>query len=188
MSKSGKLRIIGGEYRSRIIQFKDAPTLRPTPDRLRETIFNWLSPNISRSKCLDLFAGSGIIGLEAISRGAMHCTFIDINRTTTHVLYKNIQSLKLSEDRYSVQNKRAQQFLQKTESCFDVIFLDPPYDDNLIPSLLHIIKGGSCIHADSIIYIEHSIENDISISEDDWEILKNVRMGGTRTYLIKLKN
>lgn len=129
---SNQLRIIGGEWRGRKLRFPDAPNLRPTPDRVRETIFNWLAPMIQGAHCLDLFAGSGALGLEALSRGAALTTFVDSHKKVTQELKNHIETLNANA-RAKVFSMDGVKFLtqdkfQTTEvKQYDLVFLDPPY-------------------------------------------------------------
>lgn len=129
------IQIIAGEYRHRQISVIDATDLRPTGARIRETLFNWLAPIIVGKNCLDLFAGSGILGLESLSRGAKHVTFVEKNRAVVKQLEKNCQQLNITQA--NIINADYQQALQ---GQYDVIFLDPPYALNLLPQLLTQIK------------------------------------------------
>ena len=120
---NNQLRIIGGKWRGRKIKFPDIEGLRPTPDRVRETLFNWLSPVIIGAKCLDLFAGSGALGFEALSRGASKTVFVDSNNLVTQQLQYNQQLFQCSD--IEIHKMSAEQYLQTTEKSFDIIFLDP---------------------------------------------------------------
>jgi 16S rRNA (guanine966-N2)-methyltransferase len=142
--ESGRLRIIGGQWRSRVIAFDADPKigLRATPDRVRQTLFDWLSPLISGAECLDLFAGSGALGLEALSRGAAHCTFVDAGaqqsrdiRTALHTL-KAIDSAEvLTTDALGWLKKATAQRLR-----FDMVFMDPPYNTELLAQALALLS------------------------------------------------
>ena len=130
----GQLRIIGGTHRSRVIEFDPKSGVRPTPDRVRQTLFDWLAPLISGAKCLDLFAGSGALGLEAISRGAAHVTFVETGKPQTLAIAAALRLLK-EEARATVEAADAHSFLVSAAQ-FDVVFLDPPFDRGLlVPTL-----------------------------------------------------
>ena len=149
----GELRIIGGEWRSRRIAFDADPKvgLRATPDRVRQTMFDWLTPVIDGAKCLDLFAGSGALGLEALSRGAAHCTFIDSGRAQAQDIRSALALLKAG-DCATVLTADALQWLHKPTLAadgaqgFDVVFIDPPFTSTLLaqtlPLLPPLLKGG----------------------------------------------
>ena len=152
---SGKLRIIGGEYRSRIVDFDPAAGVRPTPDRVRQTLFDWLMPVIAGARCLDLFAGSGALGLEALSRGAAHVTFVESGRTQAAAIRAALDRLGAA-GRATVRNEDALAFLVAAEAAsttrFDVAFLDPPFDSELLaPSLARlprVLAPGARVYAE----------------------------------------
>lgn len=130
----GQLRIIGGTHRSRVIEFDPKSGVRPTPDRVRQTLFDWLTPVIPGATCLDLFAGSGALGLEAISRGAAHVTFVETGKPQAVAINTAVRLLK-EEARARVEPLDAMSFLASAAS-FDVVFLDPPFDRGLlVPTL-----------------------------------------------------
>ena len=126
--KSQEVRIIGGKWKGRKLRFQSAPSLRPTLGRLRETLFNWLRPDLCDARCLDLFAGSGILGFEALSQGAGHVDFVDQNRSTCSQLSQHINLLECQADS-QVFCRKALAYLNNTETAWDIVFLDPPYDD-----------------------------------------------------------
>ncbi len=133
---TGQLRIIGGEFRSRIVEFEAAPGVRATPDRVRQTLFDWLSPVIVGARCVDLFAGSGALGLEALSRGAAHVTFVETGAAQAAAIRAALQKLGAA-DRADVRNEDALGFLSRApEPGFDVAFLDPPFDADLLAPAL----------------------------------------------------
>ncbi len=131
----GKLRIIGGTHRSRVIEFDPKSGVRPTPDRVRQTLFDWLMPVIEGAKCMDLFAGSGALGLEAISRGASKVVFAETGRRQTELIRANLIKLK-EEARAEVMPTDGITYLELTPLRFDVVFLDPPYDTDLLTRAL----------------------------------------------------
>ncbi len=128
---SGKLRIIGGTHRSRLIEFDPKSGVRPTPDRVRQTLFDWLMPLIAGAKCLDLFAGSGALGFEALSRGADRAVFVETARRQTELIRANLAKLKM-EPQAEILPVDAVTFLEMTPTRFDVVFIDPPYDTDLL--------------------------------------------------------
>ena len=129
-----RVRIIGGEWRSRVLEFPDALGLRPTPDRVRETLFNWLGQTLTNQSCLDLFAGSGALGFEAVSRGASSVTMVEQDRAAADALIHN-QS-KLSASNCKIIRGDALKFIATATEKFDVIFVDPPFASQLMPRLL----------------------------------------------------
>lgn len=145
----GRLRIIGGEFRSRLIDFDAAAGVRPTPDRVRQTLFDWLSPIIEGATALDLFAGSGALGLEALSRGASHASFIETGRAQAEAIRVAIAKLRTGE-RSEVVNGDALAFLRSTTRRYDVVFVDPPYESALLPAALlalpRVLKNGARLY------------------------------------------
>jgi 16S rRNA (guanine966-N2)-methyltransferase len=160
------LRIIAGKYRGR--KLKSPPTLetRPTSDRLRETLFNVLAPRIKGARFLDLCAGSGAVGIEALSRGAAHVTFVDQSRRMCGLIEANLEALDVDEDEVAVVSIEAAEFLQrraKTESePFDIIFFDPPYATDY--ELVLNSFGGEAtglLTEDGVVIVEHHCKNDL---------------------------
>lgn len=158
---SGKLRIIGGEYRSRIVAFDPETGVRPTPDRVRQTLFDWLAPLIEGARVVDLFAGSGALGLEALSRGAAHVTFVETGRAQCDQIREALVTLKCTE-RAAVEQSDALGFLgrpltpalspQAERGRYDIAFLDPPFDANLLAPALaalpRVLKPGARVYAE----------------------------------------
>lgn len=153
-ANSNTLRIIGGQWRGRKLPFADIPTLRPTPDRVRETLFNWLQQNIHDARCIDLFAGSGALGLEALSRGASHCLFIDKHTEAIAQINKNLATLNchqgqtLQHDAMTVLQGKPEQ------SAFDIAFVDPPYAMDVALKCCHLLESGDWLNDNAHIYIE----------------------------------
>ena len=149
---SNQVRIIGGDWRGRKLQFPSIEGLRPTPDRVRETLFNWLSPHIAGAHCLDLYAGSGALGFEALSRGARSCSFIDNNKQVQAALASSIEALNCKD--------RATMILADSGSAitldhsFDLVFLDPPFASHLLADTLDWLLTSQSIHPKTLIYIE----------------------------------
>ena len=150
-SDLSQLRLIGGQWRGRKIAFHAAPGLRPTPDRVRETLFNWLMYDVPGGRCLDLFAGSGALGFEAASRGAKQVVMVDSNAATTRQLQQQVDALQ-AESIYVVA-QTAEEYLQGKPEVFDVVFLDPPFGQQLLePAMVRLAQGW--LHAESVLYIE----------------------------------
>jgi 16S rRNA (guanine966-N2)-methyltransferase len=134
----GQLRIIGGEWRSRRVDFDAQAGVRPTPDRVRQTLFDWLSPLIDGARVLDLFAGSGALGLEALSRRAAHADFVEHGRVQGDHIEAALAALSASR-RAAVIRRDALEYLRTTPSRYDIVFLDPPYDTNLLDPVLGLL-------------------------------------------------
>ncbi|MCB1919859.1 MAG: 16S rRNA (guanine(966)-N(2))-methyltransferase RsmD [Candidatus Competibacteraceae bacterium] len=146
------LRIIGGQWRSRRLEFPDLPGLRPTPDRVRETLFNWLTPVLPGARCLDLFAGSGALGIEALSRGAAEVVFVERQPLAVRALRDNL-------DRLSARNARvdpldALTWLRSPGIPFDIVWLDPPFSEDLLESVCALLEQGGWLAATAWIYLE----------------------------------
>jgi 16S rRNA (guanine966-N2)-methyltransferase len=148
----GSLRIIGGEWRRRVLRFPDAEGLRPTPDRVRETLFNWLGQDLTGLACLDLFSGSGALGFEAASRGAEKVVLVERNPKVADALGSNVRLLS-AEGRVELVRQDALKFASSTPLSFDVVFLDPPYRqgwiEKLCPLLPRLMKEGAVIYAEA---------------------------------------
>lgn len=174
------MRIIGGEWRSRILSFPDSPDLRPTPDRVKETLFNWLGRELHGRICLDLFAGSGALGFEALSRGAGSVVMVESHRQAYRALQANAR--KLGGKNLGLLCMDALKFLAYDERLYDVIFLDPPYRKGLLPALLerlpgHLADGG-------MVYVESGtrLEN-----IPGWQVWRVGRAGQVNYQLLKWK-
>ncbi len=154
MSSKNDLRIISGMWRSRRLQFIASPKIRPTPDRVRETVFNWLSNDLSGAVCLDLFAGSGALGFEAVSRGAKHSVLIEEDIHIAAMLAK--QKEKFEATNIEVQNMCALTYLREVNRQFDIIFLDPPFDSDLLEKVMPMIIKQQLLSEDGLLYVESS--------------------------------
>lgn len=146
-----RVRIIGGNWRRRLIDFPDAEGLRPTPDAVREKLFNWLGQDLHGLDCLDLFAGSGALGFEAASRGARRVVMIEKNRTVLRALQNNISAL--AANNIGLVRGDGVTFLRENKDRFDVVFLDPPYAAGLQADVLAALP--SHLNRDARVYVEH---------------------------------
>src|SRR5579859_4590393 len=148
---SAKLRIVGGSLRGSRLAVRDAPGLRPTPDRVRETLFNWLMPVIEGAQCLDLCAGTGALGIEALSRGAAAVDFVETDARLADELRANLQRL---QQPVSVQRMDALEFLRSGSAAYDVVFLDPPFGARLWTPLAQALENGARLKSPAWIYVE----------------------------------
>lgn len=148
----GKIRIIGGKWRGRKLSVPDHPRLRPTPDRVRETLFNWLQPHIEGARCLDLYAGTGALGLEALSRGAAHVTFVEQDSLLVKQLKDNIDAFGI--DNVRVEQAEVQHWLEETTQKFETVFLDPPFKQGLIDKTCGLLLSHECLYPSASVYIE----------------------------------
>jgi 16S rRNA (guanine966-N2)-methyltransferase len=129
------MRIIAGEYKGRNLKSPPSMNVRPTSDRLRETLFNVIAPVIEDSRFLDLCAGSGAVGIEALSRGASHVTFVDRSRRMCKLIEANVQLCRIPEEKWEIYCSEANEFLRSAETSWDIVFFDPPYKDDYVKTL-----------------------------------------------------
>ena len=152
-ARASSIRIIGGEWRSRKLTVPDAPGLRPTPDRVRETLFNWLAPTIQGARVLDAFTGSGALFLEALSRGASTGVAIDANTNAVNNLRRNLAVLQC-DDAEVLRVDSLQYLSNKTEQGFDIVLLDPPFHQDLLLSACQLLENNNWLNKDAWIYTE----------------------------------
>ena len=149
---SSRLRIIGGRWRSRRLEFPDLPELRPTQNRVRETLFNWLAPRLPGARCLDLFAGSGALGIEALSRGAAEIVFVERRPTAIRALRENLAQLKAEGAR--VEPGEALTWLRQPGTPFEIVLLDPPFGQGLLESVCAALEAGGWLAETAWMYLE----------------------------------
>lgn len=174
-----KVRIIGGELRSRVISFPDIPELRPTPDRVRETLFNWLGQTLYGRTCLDLFAGSGALGFEAASRGAERVVMVEMNRTVLRALQDNVKKLGCAN--VSVQGQDGLEFVLHDAHKYDVIFLDPPFQSDYLPRLLEVLPQR--LNENGVVYAESGAA--IAVPPP-WQTVKSGKAGQVHYQLLRM--
>lgn len=172
-----QLRIIGGQWRSRKLTFTPAEGLRPTSDRIRETLFNWLAPSIVDARCADLFAGSGALGLEALSRGASHCDFIDSSVAACAQIGANLSSLDALA-RSKCHSVQASTYLQKQNQVMDIVFIDPPFGLNLVTPTIEQLLNSQLLAPESLIYIETAKDEYLSTVPSNWTLQREKTTGG----------
>lgn len=156
-AQAGQIRIIGGQWRGRKLPVPDSPGLRPTTDRVRETLFNWLAPVIQQARCLDGFAGSGALGFEALSRYAAHVTLLESERAIARQLEQNAALLNANNAR--IINANSLQWLAQAGEPFDVVFLDPPFRRDLLNQTLTLLEQQGWLAPEAWIYVETEAEN-----------------------------
>ena len=177
--QSNRVRIGGGAWRSRLLRFPDVPGLRPTPDRVRQTLFNWLGQELDGLACLDLFSGTGVMGFEALSRGAREVVMVEKASQAYKALLEN--KTMLQADTAKIFNMDALQFLAKNQQAFDIIFLDPPYNQGWLPKLLPQMQKH--LSTDGLLYVEA----EFSIQDGEgWRVLKHGKAGNVFFHLLKL--
>ncbi|HEX5055157.1 MAG TPA: 16S rRNA (guanine(966)-N(2))-methyltransferase RsmD [Gammaproteobacteria bacterium] len=150
--KSNRLRIIGGEWRGRIVEFIDSPQLRPTKDLVRETLFNWLQPRLPGSICLDAFAGSGALGFEAASRGAAEVVMLDAAAAVVRQLQSQQAALKAVQ--VKLLQERAENYLRQSADTFDIVFLDPPFESDLSAHCCALLVEQRLLRPGASVYLE----------------------------------
>ena len=178
-----KLRIIAGDWRSRQLVFADTPGLRPTPSRVRETVFNWLQQDVRGSRCLDLFAGSGALGFEAASRGAKSVVMVENNAMACRLIKEN--TVKLSADQIKIKQADVFNFLAGDATPFDIIFLDPPFSKGLAPQACHWLEDKGWLAAQAKIYVEVESQLILDDMPENWTCLKNKLAGEVAYYLFE---
>lgn len=179
----GRLRIVAGKWRSRLVSVADVPGLRPTSERIRETLFNWLSPCIEGARCLDLFAGSGALGLEALSRGARSVVFVEKSAAAFDSLRNSVRALD-ARDAVLVRGDAAKYLASGTLPKFDVVFLDPPFADNRLRELCRLLQASACLGKNAKIYIEQDRGADAMPLPDGWTIKHEKTAGNVRYSLV----
>ncbi|OUS14001.1 16S rRNA (guanine(966)-N(2))-methyltransferase RsmD [Gammaproteobacteria bacterium 53_120_T64] len=185
--ETGQVRIIAGQCRGRRITFPAVAGLRPTGDRLRETLFNWLATELRGARCLDLFAGSGALGLEAASRGASEVILLELNNSAARALGDNIELLKLTSA--TALNDSALNWLQhypRDNKPFDIIFLDPPFDSPLLNETLDILAQQLHLLApEAMIYIEAPARQTMDAIPTNWQLQRQKTAGNVGYYLFR---
>ena len=171
-----QLRIIGGQWRGRKLEIMDSQGLRPTPDRVRETLFNWLAADVHEANCLDLFAGTGVLGLEALSRGAEHCQFVESSAAVCSQLRQHCD--KLIAGNATLTNSGALQWLdQTTPQAFDIVFIDPPYHTRLAEQCCEKLLNGQWLSNTAVIYLEMAKDEEPPTPLKNWTLHREKTAG-----------
>ena len=178
-----QFRLIAGQWRGRKLSFPTVEGLRPTPDRMRETLFNWLQDDIQNARCLDLFAGSGALGLESLSRGASHCRFFEANRHAQMAINEHLSLLKAPGATTVGQLPTA--LIHLHDEIFDIVFIDPPYAQaQLIDSCLQQLIQQGNIQAGAIVYIENSSQDGLPILPAGFHLHRQKVAGQVQSHLL----
>jgi len=183
-SQAGRLRIVAGNWRSRLLDVADVEGLRPTSERVRETLFNWLSPRIHGARCLDLFAGTGALGIEALSRGAAGAVFVERSPVAVRQLNDNVKLLEAHGA--TVVRSDALDFLaQEAGGTFNIVFLDPPFAAGLLGESCRLLAERQLLATGALVYLEldrADVEPDLP---DSWQVIKNKTAGKVRYMLVE---
>lgn len=177
-----RLRIVGGRWRGTRIDFPPIAAIRPSPDRVRETLFNWLQTRIVGARCLDLFTGSGALGIEALSRGAAEVTFVDCEPQVGRHITQTLQ--RLSATGATVQVDDAARFLGRTPSRFDVVFLDPPFASALLQAAFDQLPHG-WLADDAYIYVECPADVPLPALPAGWTVYRSKQAGQVGYHLLR---
>lgn len=176
---NGQIRIIGGQWRGRKLPVPASPGLRPTTDRVRETLFNWLAPAVVDARCLDCFAGSGVLGLEALSRHAARVTLLEIERGVAWQLRKNLATLKADNGKVIATN--ALTYLAQPGTPHDIVFVDPPFRKGLLAQVLSLLEQQGWLANEALVYVESEAENTLPVLPASWVLLRE-KVAGQVTY------
>jgi len=181
------VRIIGGGWRGRRVSFPDIPGLRPTPDRVRETLFNWLQPTIVGARCLDLFAGSGALGLEALSRGAKELVFVEQAVAAARALQE--QLIRFGADRKAqVVEMGATRYLRSAAQPFDIVFLDPPFGRDALAEYVPMLDATNWLNMGGLVYLENEKNAGVPELPSRWELLKSKSAGEVGYHLARVRS
>ncbi len=177
----GNVRIIGGQWRGRKLKVPEVLHLRPTPNRVRETLFNWLQSVVPGAHCLDAFAGSGALGFEALSRGAAHVVMVDEARQVVSLLQEELKLFKANNAEVYCANVPTQ--LKKPLKPFDIVFLDPPFSDNKLQACCFYLEEHQFLAKQAYIYLEAPELLTETSLPTDWQLIKKKRAGQVAYHL-----
>jgi len=173
--RGGFIRLISGQWKGRKLPVRDVEGLRPTTDRVKETVFNWLAGDVRGSRCLDLFAGSGSLGFEALSRYADCVIMIERDPGAARQLQQNLQ--QLGSNQAQVIQADARQWLSGPAQPFDLVFLDPPFRQDLLPQVCQQLEQGGWLTDQALIYLEREREGEPPVLPANWQLLKDKQAG-----------
>jgi len=184
VTDTGNVRIIGGKWKRRKLHFPSLPSLRPSPDASRETLFNWLSPKIAGSFCLDLFAGSGSLGFEAASRGASRVDLVETHPIVIRAIIKNSQAIQTGQT-VVIHHQDAIRYLEQTEIQYDIVFLDPPFKKTILPLTFDTLIRQNSLCEAALIYVEYQSGQPLVSLPEDWSIIHHMQRGNSASILLK---
>jgi 16S rRNA (guanine966-N2)-methyltransferase len=183
-SQAGRLRIVAGNWRSRLLEIAHVEGLRPTSERIRETLFNWLAPQIHGARCLDLYAGTGALGLEALSRGAASAVFVEVSRVAAQQLRRNVGLLK-AEKATVLQQDALEYLYSKPGEKFDIVFLDPPFAADLLDETCRLLAQQQLLSEEALVYLEQDRSKAEPELPEGCQMLKNKTAGNVRYMLVQ---
>lgn len=181
---ANRLRIVGGRWRGLRVEFPPLEAIRPTPDRVRETLFNWLQARIVNARCLDLFAGSGALGLEALSRGAAHVTFVDREAAVVRHLKKTLQTFQAANAEVIAAD--AIEYLNGIPKACDIVFLDPPFASDVLARVCERLNHG-WLSKGAYVYMECSARSPLPAVPPGWILYRSKRAGEVGYYLARVE-
>jgi len=182
---AGQIRIIGGQWRGRKLPVPDSAGLRPTTDRVRETLFNWLAADIQQAKCLDCYAGSGALGLEALSRHAASATLLELERPVAQQLEKNLATLGAKSGR--VVNTNTLQFLAQKGDVHQLGFIDPPFRQGLLEKTTQLLESNGWLSDGALVYVESEVEHGIPPVPVNWQLHRE-KIAGQVAYRLYIRH
>lgn len=182
---AGQIRIIGGQWRGRKLPVPDSAGLRPTTDRVRETLFNWLAADIQQAKCLDCYAGSGALGLEALSRHAASATLLELERPVAQQLEKNLATLGAKSGR--VVNTNTLQFLAQKGDEHQLVFIDPPFRKGLLEQTTQLLESNGWLSDGALVYVESEVEHGIPPVPVNWQLHRE-KIAGQVAYRLYVRH
>ncbi len=185
-ARRSEVRIIGGEWRGRKLHFPQSDSLRPTPDRVRETLFNWLQFEIRGRRCLDLFAGSGALGFESLSRGAAEVVFVERDPAASDHIEATLRKFECTTAR--LERADAFDFLARRAEPFDVVFVDPPYAANWLQPTCELLERGGWLREGTFVYLEDAAARGEPELPPRWELLRSKRAGDVGYHLARCRS
>jgi 16S rRNA (guanine966-N2)-methyltransferase len=182
-----ELRIVGGKWRSRKLSFTPNQGLRPTADRIRETLFNWLAPTIIGARCVDLFSGSGALGLEALSRGAAHCDFVDISKAVQQQISQHLDTLE-AEPQGNCFADSAQNYLSSAKIPVDIAFIDPPFALGLAGPICQSLASSGLLAGEAWVYVETPKTEELAELPSTWSLYRDKVAGDVAYRLYRVEH
>ena len=190
----GSVRIIGGQWRGRRVPVPDIAGLRPSGDRCRETLFNWLQPFLHNAKCVDLFAGTGVLGLEAVSRGAACAVLVEKSRVAANSLRQSVEMLE-AKDIAVIEADALSWLAQQAPSSMDIVFVDPPFalnmadrgmaEQGMAEKVMAALAQTQALRPGGLVYLESAAPDPAPVPGPGWEVLKEKRVGDVRMQLLR---